>query len=438
MTEVIQIISQLFLFLFLSSFPVNKISTPGLYVEIDNSIFNTFFFNIIFLFLILLISSFLSINLKLLFLIIVIFYLSLFFLNFKKYIKSIYKIKLELLLFFIIINLFLFFNISYNLQLGWDGLATWINKANHFYSGRNYFELFSSDNNPYPQYPHLGSFIWAFFWKNSFIESEYIGRLYYFFLYLTSLFVLISSFKNLSFYKKIIFLFILLIFSYDSTLEGYQEYIIFSLLIFCAKLILLLKENKNNNYLFYFLILATCLLPWIKNEGYFYSFFISLLFFFSNCSKQKKFFFIILVLFNILLQIYFMKILFRLDNLLQFTIVDREIYYFSFDYVKSFNLIKKIFTIIIYIFHGLFKYPLALLNILSFVMLFAYRNIFLEYRIFVFFLLLNILFIFGVYIMTPYDLVWHLQTSIKRLILQTSGFYFFIFIALYNKKILKI
>ena len=88
-------------------------------------------------------------------------------------------------------------------------------------------------------------------------------------------------------------------------------------------------------------------------------------------------------------------------------------------------------------FHGLFKYPLALLNIFSFVMLFAYRNIFLEYRIFIFFLLFNIFFIFGVYILTPYDLVWHLQTSIKRLILQTSGFYFFIFIALYNKKILK-
>lgn len=437
MTEIIQIIAQLFLFLFLSSFPVNKITTPSLYVEINNSIFNTFFLNIIFLFLILLISSLLSINLKLLFIIIVIFYLLLFFLNFKKNIIGIYKIKSELLPFFIIINLFFFFNISYNLQLGWDGLATWINKANHFYLGRYYFELFSSDTNSYPQYPHLGSFIWAFFWKNSFIESEYLGRLYYFFLYLTSLFVLISSFKNLNFYKKVFFLFILLIFSYDSTLEGYQEYIIFSLLIFCAKLILLLKHNTNKNYLLYFLISATCLLPWIKNEGYFYSVFISFLFFFSNFSKQKKFFFIILVLFNILLQVYFMKILFKLDNLLQFTILEKELYLFSFDYMTLFNLIKKIFTIIIYIFHGLLKYPLALLNIFSFVMLFVYRNIFLEYKFFIFFLLFNIFFIFGVYILTPYDLVWHLQTSIKRLILQTSGFYFFIFIALYNKRILK-
>ena len=42
------------------------------------------------------------------------------------------------------------------------------------------------------------------------------------------------------------------------------------------------------------------------------------------------------------------------------------------------------------------------------------------------------LFIFGIYILTDADLVWHLQTSIKRLILQTSGFYLFISIWVIN------
>jgi hypothetical protein len=431
MTEIIQVFTHLILFIFLSSFPVNKIVTPSIYVQADKSLFNVFFLNIIFFLTILLFASFFHVNLKNLFIILIFFYLFLFFLNFSKIIYNIKKIKLELIAIFFLVNLFYFFNIAYNLKLGWDGLG-WITKANNFYLGKNYFEL----SDVYAQYPQLGGYLWAFFWKNSFIDKEYLGRLYYAFLYFTSLFVLVSSFKNLEFLKKVIFLFLLLIFSYDSSLEGYQEYFIFSLLIFCGKLILLLNYNKDKIYLYIFLILATCLLPWIKNEGYFYSIFISFLFFLSKQDQQKKIIFISIVIFNILLQISFIKLIFKLDATLQFSLVN-QVYDLLFNNIQLLSFAKKISIIMLYAFHGLLKYPIALLNVFSFILLIKYRNFLPEYKIFIYFLILNIFFIFSIYILTPHDLIWHLQTSIKRLILQTSGFYFFIFIALYNKKILK-
>jgi len=428
MTEILQVFTHLVLFIFLSSFPINKIITPNIYTQIDKSVFNVFFLNIIFFLTVLLFASFFHISLKLLFLIILFSYLFLFIFNINKIFCNIKKIKLELLIIFFIINLFYFFSISYNLKLGWDGLG-WITKANNFYLGKNYFEL----SDIYAQYPQLGGYIWAFFWKNSFVDKEYVGRFYYTFLYFVSLFVLISSFKKIDFFKKIFFLFILLFFSYDNSLEGYQEYIIFSLLIFCGKLILLLKKYNKSIFLFIFLILVTCLLPWVKNEGYFYSILISFLFFLTKQNLQKKIFFICLVISNILLQIFFVKVLFKLDSALQFSI-SNQIYHLLTYNILFFSFIKKIFIIILYMFHGFFKYPLFLLNIFSFFLLVKHRDVLSEYKFFIYFLFFNIIFIFGIYILTPHDLIWHLQTSIKRLILQTSGFYFFIFIALYNKK----
>ena len=118
-----------------------------------------------------------------------------------------------------------FFNTAYNLEIGWDGLSIWIFKANNFYNGKNYADLFF-DKVPYIQYPHLGSYIWAFFWKNSFIQKEYLGRLFLDYLYLISLFVIANSLKKQSNFKKLIFIFCLMLFTFDynNTLSGYQDY----------------------------------------------------------------------------------------------------------------------------------------------------------------------------------------------------------------------
>ena len=54
------------------------------------------------------------------------------------------------------------------------------------------------------------------------------------------------------------------------------------------------------------------------------------------------------------------------------------------------------------------------------------------------FLVLCIFFIVGIYVLTPNDIKWHLQSSVDRLLLQTSGMYIYLLVILNDKKLIKI
>ena len=116
-----------------------------------------------------------------------------------------------------------------------------------------------------------------------------------------------------------------------------------------------------------------------------------------------------------------------------------SLYQFSFNTVlllfKNFdisNLLIKISYIFLYLFHGFIKYPITILYLLGIFFVIMYKKISYQNKIFLFFFIMQFFFIFGIYILTNQDLVWHLQTSIKRLVLQTSGFYLFISIWVIN------
>jgi hypothetical protein len=61
-----------------------------------------------------------------------------------------------------------------------------------------------------------------------------------------------------------------------------------------------------------------------------------------------------------------------------------------------------------------------------------YKRISSQNKPFLVFFFIQLFFIFSIYTLSNQDLVWHLQTSIKRLVLQTSGFYLFISIWVIN------
>jgi hypothetical protein len=114
----------------------------------------------------------------------------------------------------------------------------------------------------------------------------------------------------------------------------------------------------------------------------------------------------------------------------------------STGFIESFfdgNLLKKFYYITVFLFfHSSLKYFICLINLFSIILLIFLKKNIKENRFIYFFLLLNLLFIYSIYILDPYSsLIWHLQTSVKRLMLQTSGFYIFIIINLLNKKIIK-
>jgi hypothetical protein len=436
MSEILQIFFQLLLFFLLTYFPINKFTFSRFSFGYIQNNYNAIFINIVFILNTFLILSFFGLNLKLVFLAIFIINFFFFTYNFSNIIKEIFcKKNIEIKLAFIIVCCGLFFKTAANPGLGWDGFAHWLPKANNFYLDKSYFEM------PYPQYPQLGSYIWAFFWKNSFLQKEYLGRLFLHYLYLVSIFIIVSTFKEKSNFKKLIFIFLLLLFTfdYDSKLPGYQDYLIFVLLVFCSKILLEINsrlEISKNLFLYILLMITTILLPWVKNEGIFYSIFIAIVYFFINTeSLIKKISFLLIISTNIIIQIVFVKIILTTNQMFQFP--------FVYDYiVKNIFNIKELFFrffyISFYIIRSSFQYPLILINFISIVISFKYLRNIKNIKIFYVFFVLNLIFVYGIYIVTTAPLLWHMQTSLSRLMLQTCGFYSFLIIDLINKKIVKI
>ncbi len=73
-----------------------------------------------------------------------------------------YKLKL---FFFTIFFILISFDLLFNLELGWDAQKLWFPKVLNFYQGNTIANL---ETLLWPEYPFLGSLLWAFFWKISF------------------------------------------------------------------------------------------------------------------------------------------------------------------------------------------------------------------------------------------------------------------------------
>ena len=435
MIEILQIIFQLFLFIFLTSFPVNK------YLFNKNSSIKNLSFlsslsvNSLFLMFLLLFFSFFKIDLIYIFYFIFFIY---FILSFKIFLNKKRKMNNEnwpLIIFFLFALVCVFFKTSYQFELGWDGFS-WKEKANFFYNEGYLFDI-NEFTKTYQNYPHLGTYIWAFFWKNSFLGYEYIGRLFYDYIYITSLFAIILNFQNLNNLKKI-FIFILIFFcTFDDGLGGYQDYLIFSILsIFAAQLVN--HYFNKDNYLFYIVFLFSgILLPWIKVEGFFYSIFLMIIFliyelqFNKNKKKKLKFLFLSLIIFSLLIRV-------SVNNFVlgEKALFESNLSNFLSSDLKIDIIFTKIYYILYYTINSFFKYPIWLFNSFGLLLsLYFLKNI-KVLKVFLIFFILNFLFIFSIYFTTSANIVWYLSASLDRLVLQTSGFYFVIF-SLFNKKIIK-
>ena len=132
-------------------------------------------------------------------------------------------------------------------------------------------------------YPHLGTYLWAFFGKNSILEYEYLGRLIYPFIYILSIFSICCSVSNNKNFNKLLLLPIILfmvILTYDEYLfGGYQEYLLFSLIALMSKLILNMIDNNLPSFKQLFILIFTGnLLIYCKDEGLIYLVIIFLIF----------------------------------------------------------------------------------------------------------------------------------------------------------------
>jgi hypothetical protein len=432
MIEILQIILSLTLFLLFSYFPVNKFTVNKNFLAINKNIPNYIFIiiNILLLFLTLLIFSFLKLELNIIFYLLLSFNLLLFFFFFKKVANEILNINFKILkITFVLINIVLFVDMAANFKLGWDAMTLWKIKTNIIFQGGNYIDQINSGFPIYNQYPHLGSYVWAFFWKNSFLQKEYLGRIFYIYIYVVSIFGIALSLQKSNEFKKFLIILLILVLTYKNEYFGFQDYLLFAILNFFFILFNFMRKNLDKIYFPY--LLVSLILPWIKNEGIFYLCFITVIYFFYENNSLRKLLLITIVSIPVIFQIMYIKLFYRYD-IFQFPL-DKNIFFNNFS-IQLF--INKFFLIIYYIFQSIFKTPLWILNIYFIYISFRERKkIFKDVIPYIIFLTLYLLLLFSVYFLSPFDLVFHLKTSADRLLLQTSGIFFMIFIILNNNSI---
>lgn len=409
MIEIIAITIQFFILHLFFSTPLNTHNYKKLKLQLPLNYFDIIFCNVIFHFLFFLLISFFKINLLIYFITIISLSVVNNFVLLKK--KLLQSIDIYIII-FPVICLSIFFAIAHHSILGWDGLAHWFWKVNFFYQNQ---DMENYKNLPLSQYPHLGSYIWSFFWKNSLLNYEYIGRLFIPYIYVVSLLTICMDIKNKLY--GILFIILLLSVSYDIFLfSGYQEYITFAYICFLSKLIFLDKKNYNDKLFSDAVILigSFCIL-WIKQECFFYVVFLNFCYVsFVKIKNSEKILFSIILIF--LLTLYLLiekKIKGEVGYQAKLDLTNLEKF-------KELNLITTyIIAITKHIIIAFFRYPILIFNILIlFFIPLQNKN---EYRFMLFFFLLNFTFLYTIYSIHPAPLEEMLPNTVDRLLFQISG-----------------
>ena len=408
------------LFLFPSFFLVNKF-----YILRKLNFFDLLSVNIIFQFTIYLFLSFFYSNVSTLIALFFIFSLiSLFiFLYRNKNIKINKRLLLSILLFTIIV-LCNFFSIANNFKLQWDAIAHWFWKTQNFYQNGNLTEL---SHLPYPFYPHLGTYLWANFWKLSLLNHEYLGRLYYSYIYIVSIFAVLQPIKSKYFFILISSLCYLIFDSY--VLGGYQDFLVFFFITFVGRLFFLLKEKKvNNSYFLLFFLLAINLLIWSKQEGVIYSVILFLTYIFTFKTTLKNKVLSVLFLSLIFFFYFYLNFLFKGSNFFHEPIIN------SFYKFKNFKIfIDSFFLISLHLFKSLIQHPATIIStLLLLLLLFTKKLNYLSINHILLFFALNIILIYAIFYHSQFPVESILGPVLGRLILQTSGFYLVSFVYFFN------
>ena len=431
MIEIIQIIFQIILILFIFIF-INPVSLKSQNTLNNYSNLKNINLNLLISLNFILILGILNFKLSTIILVYVIFISFYFFTNFL-YKKVNYFNDFRTLFFLFWIILILSIDVSYNLYLTWDAQKLWFFKTLNFYNNNSLDYL---NTLPYSHYPFLGSLLWAAFWKLSFLQNEYSGRIFYIFLFVISIFSLVEILKKDKITKFIVFILIIsLIYKYE-LFGGDQDIIIFCLIAIASKEIyLIINENKNKIQSLIILILISNALIWSKNEGAIYALSLILIaILFGNLKLNYK----ILLLLGFLTSLLIRVFVFKFYN---FTIHINPCCYNEFSITSILDKISfdRIFLILMYIFYS-FLQNIIFIAFIFFTLILSLikKNKIKKFYYIYFFLFLHISFISGASLMTDSPLEFQLKTSVNRLMFQGLGFYILFIIQMINEHSVKI
>jgi hypothetical protein len=418
MIEIFYISLSIIIFPILFSYPLNIFNYKIFFSSSKFTFFDLVLFNIVIHLIVLLSFSFFLKDFFIIFVIDIILSLVFLFYYLKNYLVFLKK-NLYLFIFYSILSFSFFVSIAFYPILSWDGAVHWVYKALNYYQGETYENL---KNVPMNYYPHLGGFMWFYFWKNSLLQLEYFGRFFFSFIFLITIFSLFEYLnERFKLPEKII---LILIFSYlckDNFLfGGYQEYFVFFLLYVFSRFFLFSKNSKNNldkNILSFFLLCTSFLILWTKQEGFFYFFILNIIFLLHSDSlaRFKIFYFLLcalLISIFVLIKIYYFGQLNFNEDILRKELLNS---FYPTVLVQKFLLISK------YIIISFIKYPIWIVIIASVIILYK-KNYFKKNRFYLTYVFLNFSLLYLIYFQTKMNIEELLPLTLSRLIFQSSGF----------------
>jgi len=291
----------------------------------------------------------------------------------------------------------------------WDGWAIWNLHALFLYDVESWTNLFTDKIAwTHPDYPLLLPSLIALFWKTIGCQAAEVPALISYFVFLLLIGLIYGS--SIDKYSKVLSLCGIILLIVDSRFMAYaaSQYAdcLLSLVILLS---VVMSSKKMDRIPFWFVIIGYCsALPmWIKNEGN--------VFFGINCVAIAYEF-----------RKDFMIVLYYILGALPVLIITGWFKYFystSNDIAKSLNadILMKITSIERYELIGSHIYNVVIQNIsgilflLSMALILRHRVILNRNAIVIFLTLSAYLF---VYVITPNDLEWHLNTSLDRLLYQ--------------------
>ena len=422
MIESFQIIIAFFCFAILTIVPFNIFNSKKIF-HTNYNILDLASFNLITNCTVLLFFSILPITLKDYNLFFYIVLVTIFFYSYVLKFKNINNFKdyyLQLILFFLVFFI-VSIDVASKLYLGWDAKYFYYIKALFFVEGQNFYDLNKFEH---IYHPHLGSFLWAFYWELLPSKLEYIGRLFYVFIACFSIFYVCHKDLKYSLISNIIFISLMLLFYKYERFSGLQEILIFSFLVITSKFYAKIL-NINNKYFIIFSILLCNLILWSKAEGIIYAIIMIMLLNFNN-----KIFFKEKIYINLsFLFIFFLKyLIYEISNNVM---LEKTGHPYSINYFLDLNyqfIIYKLKFIIPYLTYYILNNIFFISGILILLILNFQKKKDAYIKIINFYFILNIIFIISAYLFRNMEIEYSIRTTMERVIFTSSGFYVFLII----------
>ena len=422
MIESFQIIIAFFCFAILTIVPFNIFNSKKIF-HTNYNILDLASFYLIINCTVLLFFSILPITLKDYNLFFYIVLVTIFFYSYVLKFKNINNFKdyyLQLILFFLVFFI-VSIDVASKLYLGWDAKYFYYIKALFFVEGQNFYDLNKFEH---IYHPHLGSFLWAFYWEFLPSKLEYIGRLFYVFIACFSIFYVCHKDLKYSLISNIIFISLMLLFYKYERFSGLQEILIFSFLVITSKFYAKIL-NINNKYFIIFSILLCNLLIWTKAEGMVYAIIMIML-----LNLNNKIFFKEKIYINLsFLFIFFLKyLIYEISNNVMLDTAGSPYFINYFLDLNYQFIIYKLKFIMPYLAYYILNNIFFISGILILLILNFQKKKDAYIKIINFYFILNIMFIIRAYLFRDMEIEYSIRTTMERVIFTSSGFYVFLII----------